>query len=194
MALSIAFKEWAVICRSLAEDRQAVILRKGGIAEAGGTFRPDHDRFLLYPTYFHERHRTGLKPELLPLHDAAEAEKPPPGVVRFEHVAEVAAVGHVADYGQLAALDSLHGWTAEEVQKRFDYRTPGLYVLVLRVFRLPRPVEVIERPEYAGCKTWVELDPPIATDGATPVTTQEKVETAMRVVKSLGGVSADRRE
>ena len=28
-----AFKEWAVICKVLAEGRQALILRKGGIAE-----------------------------------------------------------------------------------------------------------------------------------------------------------------
>ena len=27
-----AFKEWAVICKALAEGRQALILRKGGIA------------------------------------------------------------------------------------------------------------------------------------------------------------------
>ena len=37
--LKDAFKEWAVICRALAEGRQALILRKGGIAEAGGDFR-----------------------------------------------------------------------------------------------------------------------------------------------------------
>jgi hypothetical protein len=39
----------------------ALILRKGGIAEDGGQFRPEHDRFLLYPTHFHEQHRTGIK-------------------------------------------------------------------------------------------------------------------------------------
>ena len=64
MTLSIAFKEWAVICRALAEGRQSLILRKGGIAEAGGQFRPEHDRFLLYPTYFHEQHHTGTKADL----------------------------------------------------------------------------------------------------------------------------------
>jgi len=46
-----AFKEWAVICRALAEGRQALILRKGGIEETGGTFEVEHSRFWLYPTY-----------------------------------------------------------------------------------------------------------------------------------------------
>ena len=185
MHLSVAFKEWAVVCRALGAGRQAVILRKGGIAEAGGEFRPEHDRFLLYPSYFHERHRTGVIPELLPLLDAAEAEKPPAGVVRFDLFAEVAAVGHVREAGQLAALDGLHGWTADEVRKRFDYRTPGLYVLAVRAYRLPRPMGVVERPEYAGCKTWVPLAEPVDTTGATAVTPDEALAAALRVVKGL---------
>src|SRR5947208_2895526 len=95
--LHIAFKEWAVICRALAEGRQALILRKGGIAEDGGRFRPEHDRFLLYPTHFHEQHRAGVKPELLPLLDAAEADRPPAGRLRFTHFVNVAAVHLVTD-------------------------------------------------------------------------------------------------
>ena len=171
--LSVAFKEWAVICRALAEGRQAVILRKGGIAEEGGVFRPEHDQFLLYPTFFHEQHRTGIEPNFLPLLDAAEAEKPPPGVIRFTHFVTVAAVHHVTDLEKALALDPLHGWTADIVRQRFQYRTPGLFVLTVRAYRLPHPAEVVERPEYAGCKTWVNLDSAIPTDGATPVLTDK---------------------
>jgi hypothetical protein len=167
--LAVAFKEWAVVCRALAEGRQSVILRKGGVAEAGGVFRPEHEQFLLHPTFFHEQHRTGMKPELLPLLDAAEADRPPAGTIRFTHFARVAAVRHVTALAAALALDPLHGWNADTVRQRFHYRTPGLYVLAVRVFRLPSPAEVVERPEYAGCKTWVELDAPVPTDGATPV-------------------------
>jgi hypothetical protein len=167
--VAIAFKEWAVVCRALAAGRQAVILRKGGIAEQGGQFRPEHDRFLLYPSFFHEQHRTGIKPELLPLLEATEAARPPAGVIPFTHFAEVAAVHHVTDLDRALALDPLHAWTADTVRQRFHYRTPGLFVLVVRVFELPNPADVVERPEYAGCKTWVELDAPIPTAGAVPV-------------------------
>lgn len=171
--LSIAFKEWAVICRALAEGRQSLILRKGGIAEADGQFRPEHDRFLLYPSFFHEQHRTGIKPDLLPLLEAAEAEKPPAGVIRFTHFATVPALFHVTDLDKALALDGLHGWTADTVRQRFNYRSPGLYVFAVRVYRLPAPVDVTERPEYAGCKTWVELDAGIRTEGAVPVLSDE---------------------
>src|SRR5262245_51491390 len=120
--LRTAFKEWAVICRALAEGRQSLILRKGGIAEEGGQFRPEHERFLLYPSFFHEQHRTGIKPELMPLLDAAEAERPPASRLRFTHYAAASAVAHVTDLDKALALDALHGWTADTVRQRFHYR------------------------------------------------------------------------
>lgn len=184
--LATAFKEWAVICRALAEGRQALILRKGGIAEAGGQFRPEHDRFLLYPSYFHEQHRPGIKPNLVPLLDAAEADRPPAGLVRFTHFVTVAAVQHVTDPDRALALDALHGWTADTVRQRFHYRTPGLFVLTVRAYRLPHPTDVVERPEYAGCKTWVELDAPIPTDGATPVLTDAEFAAYRVKVEAVG--------
>ena len=168
---TVAFKEWAVICRALAEGRQSVILRKGGISETGGEFRPELERFLLLPTHFHEQHRTGIKPELLPLLDAVEADRAPAGTLRFTHVADVTAVRKVADLDRLLALDGLHGWTADTVRQRFHYRTPGLFVLTVRVSALPVPVDVPDRPEYAGCKTWVELGDDVSTGGARPVMT-----------------------
>src|SRR5262245_30474007 len=94
--LQHALKEWAVICRALAEGRQALILRKGGIAEAGGEFRVEHTRFWLYPTYVHQQ-RAGIQPEALPLLEQAEAERPSPGMARLTHFAEVAGVYHVHD-------------------------------------------------------------------------------------------------
>src|SRR5262245_58045890 len=133
--LSIAFKEWAAICRALATGRQSVILRKGGIAEEGGVFRPEHAEFLLYPTYFHE-HRDGVKPEFLPFFDAAESDKPDAGTIKFTHFVRVTDVKHLTDLDAVLALDPLHAWTPEVVRKRFEYRTPGLFALTVRVFRL----------------------------------------------------------
>ncbi len=39
---SIAMKEWAAVCLALAEGRQSLLLRKGGIAEGSGGFRMEH--------------------------------------------------------------------------------------------------------------------------------------------------------
>ena len=155
--LDVAFKEWAAVCRALASGRQSLILRKGGIAEIGGEFRPEHPRFVLYPTHFHEQQRLGIKPEFLPLLDAAEAERPPAGVVRLTHWAEVTAVRFADKLADVLALDAEHILSEETVRQRFAYRTPGLYVLNVVVRALQETVEVTETLEYAGCKTWVLL-------------------------------------
>ena len=64
----IGFKEWQVVCDALAEGRQTVILRKGGIHEGREGFSFAHERFYLFPTRFHatsEQVKTGF--ETIPL-------------------------------------------------------------------------------------------------------------------------------
>lgn len=168
MTLRVAFKEWAAICRALAEGRQALILRKGGIAETGGQFKPEHNRFWLYPTYLHEKPE-GLKPEAAELFRAAESDRPPAGKVRLSHFAEVHGVYYVTQVVGALLLDDLHVWSDATVRHKFEYRSPGLYVLPVRVYRAAAAVEKVETPEYAGCRTWVELEQELPTAGATPV-------------------------
>ncbi len=160
MDSTVAFKEWAAVCLALADGSQTVVLRKGGIHEAGGAFRPEFDRFWLYPTHFHEQQQAGLKPAFLPLLELAERHRPAAGMVELSHVVEVTGVRHLTDLDAALALDGRHVLTADVVRQRFHYRTPGLYVLDVRVTPATRRV-VPERPEYVGCKTWVHL---VATD------------------------------
>lgn len=160
--LSVALKEWAAVCRALAAGRQDVILRKGGIAEAGGKFRAEHAAFLLYPTYFHE-HRDGIRPECGADYEEAEADRPPLGTIRLTHYCRVRAVRIVTDLQEALALAPRHILTEEVVRQRFAYRTPGLTVLEVETHPLPRPSIIPERPEYAGCKSWVVLKTAIET-------------------------------
>ena len=166
--LRFALKEWAVICRALADGRQAVILRKGGIAEKHGTFEVEHQRFWLYPTYVHQQH-TGIIEEEFPLLECVEAERPPAGVLRLSHFAEVGGVFHVHDVASALHLSGLHLWSCQTVQQRFLYREPGLYVMPVRVYRAAEVVEMTETTAFAGCRSWVDLGRELSTDGAAPV-------------------------
>jgi hypothetical protein len=177
--LRIAFKEWAVICRALAEGRQALILRKGGIAESGGEFHVEHRRFWLYPTYVHQQ-RTGIIADALPLLDQVEAERPSLGTVRLQYFAEAPYVCHFADGESVLRLAPWHCWSEETVRARFAYRQPGLFALAVRVYRMPEAVELVETPEYAGCKSWVELVRELPVDGATPVVDDAAFAEVMR--------------
>ena len=65
--MPVAFKEWAVTVRALAEGEQLLTLRKGGIREENKHFEIEHDRFFLYPTFDHQRNdlvRDSHLPEL----------------------------------------------------------------------------------------------------------------------------------
>jgi hypothetical protein len=171
-----AFKEWAVICAALAEGRQAIILRKGGIAEAGGDFQVEHTRFWLYPTYLHQQ-RTGITAETMPLLEKVEAARPPEGIVRLTHFAESPGAYRVHNLATAWMLGQFHGWSPETVQARFTYRTPGLFVIPVRVYQAAQVIDLPENPAYAGCRSWVELDQELPTAGATPVLTDQAFDT-----------------
>jgi hypothetical protein len=182
--LSHAFKEWAVVCQALADGRQALIIRKGGIAEAGGAFTPEHRRFWLYPTYVHQQ-CDGIKSEADPLLEEAERRRLQHGTLRFTDFAEVSGVYHVRHLSAVLLLDGLHIWSEETIRKRFEYRAPGLYVLPVRIFRVREAFVLPEREEYEGCKTWVELEQALPTDSAVAVLDDRAYTNVLELVDRL---------
>ncbi len=150
---SIAFKEWAGVVAALADGRQSLILRKGGIAEGPRGFAPEHSEFWLYPTHVHEAEQ-GLRTHSAGALDAAAAH---PARVPIDVLVAVESIGYASRFETLTALEPLHVWTAETVRKRFDYKRPGLWVLGVRALRRGEPAWVEATAEQAGCKTWVEL-------------------------------------
>lgn len=164
-----AFKEWAVICRSLAAGRQSLILRKGGIAEKGGAFRPDIPQFLLFPTRFHESLEQ-VVPEAIPLLREAERDAPPEGRIVLRHVATVTDVARVVSAAALRLLRPFHVWSDAVVLERFGRgRVPELSAMIVRVSELPEAVELPMKKDYGGCTSWVELAEEIDVADSRPV-------------------------
>ena len=163
-----AFKEWAAVCDSLDRGLQILLLRKGGIDEARGEFSVEHPEFLLYPTWEHQRVEH-LQPRFREA--LAEAFREPPGHrVPIRNFARVERVFRVNDPARLQALADRYVWTPEHVAQRHAYKpSKPMFVLLLRVFRLPEERPVAETPRYAGCKSWVDLDETVALGGARPV-------------------------
>jgi len=174
MELQHAFKEWAVICQALAQGKQSILFRKGGIAESGGNFTLEHERFWLYPTFFHEQQHGGIRPEAIPFLEEADAAKPLAGTIRFSHWAEVTGVYRLRDVTAALLLAHLHFWSDDTIRKRFAYREPGIHLLAVRVYRSANVYTVPETPEYQGCKSWVTLDKPLSSDDSKPVLTDKE--------------------
>lgn len=173
--LQTAFKEWAVICAALAQGRQALILRKGGIAEESGEFQVEHQCFWMFPTYTHQQ-QTGVRADALDLLHEVETNRPPAGIVRLSHWAEVTGIYRLRDELPALLLSHLHCWSDDTVRQRFAYRTPGLYVLAVRVHQAHSMMEIADTPEYQGCKSWVHLQEAIPTEGSTPVLSDERYD------------------
>jgi hypothetical protein len=161
-------KEWASVCDALDRGMQIVLLRKGGIDEVRGDFAVEHPEFFLYPTWEHQR-AEHLQPRF---REALEGSfREPPGhrvpILDFARVEKVLRVG---DLSKLRALTDHYVWTSEHVVQRHAYKpSKPMFVMLLRVFRLPEVRAVAETPRYAGCKSWVDLDEPLGREGARPV-------------------------
>jgi len=180
----VALKEWAVLVDAMARGDLIAMIRKGGIRENRAGFDVRHDRFLLYPTYFHEKIGE-LAPRFRPTLDAAHAERPPNGMIQLRHVAVVAAVWPVTELDRLRGIGSEHGLAWEAVESRFRYRDdPRVHVIAARIATLPSAVTLPEARRYLGCVSWVKLDEDVDVAGAVPVLDDAAFATRLRALAS----------
>ena len=184
----VALKEWAMICRELAEGRQLIVLRKGGIREPARGFNVEHSEFFLFPTYVHQNEDELIDGARAALPDVMRTA-PPGGVVRLDLYARVAAVIEVADLDALRRLDGHHALAWNAVERRFNYRRPGLHVIALQVFRLSEPIRAENSARYDGCRSWVTLESAYATAGCRPVLPETEFQRRLRSLEASLGYS-----
>ncbi len=200
--MPIAFKEWAVTVRALSEGEQLLTLRKGGIREESKHFSVEHERFFLYPTFDHQRSdlvRESHRPELRrALEEGVWPDGEPPahaltqdgGIQQPERVrirawAEVAAHWTVTDARAVDALAPFTVWTTDYAEKRLQWkRRHPLHVVLLRTYRIPRPVTVKVRDEYGGCRSWLEISRELPFEG-TPVLSDEEFDRAAEEIAAI---------
>ncbi|MEM9347888.1 MAG: DUF1802 family protein [Planctomycetota bacterium] len=174
MLLDIALKEWAIVCDFLAGGSCALLLRKGGVheAEGPGRFALNHDRFLMFPAWEHER-LDWIKPDWLPQEVDLQIEEPEqaePTQIGFKCYAEASRIWQVPSREAFESLDDLHPWAKPQIDMRFNYKPDRpLYLLALRVYRLREPAVVPNEDGFAGCVSWVPLSGGVDVAGAEPV-------------------------
>jgi hypothetical protein len=159
---SVALKEWASVCAALEAGRQTVLIRKGGIDEGPRGFRIEHPEFWLYPTQFHQD-VAQLAADGTCFLDDARRYSAPPGKVAIPLYAVVEDVQFIRDWQEMAAFEPRHILSTEAVRQRLEYRTLGVYVAQVRVYRRNEPLQIDELARFAGCKSWVELDKALPT-------------------------------
>jgi hypothetical protein len=55
----------------------------------------------------------------------------------------------------------------------------------LRVYSAAETFELADTVDYAGCKSWVELERELPTEGATPVMTEETFGNVLHTLDTL---------
>jgi hypothetical protein len=167
IALRIALKEWAIVVHALSEGSQILLLRKGGIAEPNGEFRLAAREFFLYPTWEHQQVEL-LQPRCAV---AFQGHSPPAaGDLSFEQYAVVTDVWPAPSLSRIQQLSGEFVWNEAFLEKRYAYKPHlPLAVLAVRVYRLPHALRVALLDRYAGCRSWVELEEALPTEGAKPV-------------------------
>src|SRR5580704_4045745 len=104
-----AFKEWAVVVDALGRGEQIIILRKGGISEGRGGFQMEHQRFLLFPTLFHQQ-RESVILTAQARYDVIAPNFPPEDKLRLEFFAEVVQAKQLPSLTEANALHGQHIW------------------------------------------------------------------------------------
>jgi hypothetical protein len=163
-----ALKEWAVAVDALEGGKTIMLLRKGGIKEEGNRFTVAQNQILLYPTYEHQQpnllkaeYASGVTPVTSGWH---------PETVRIGSWAEITDILLVSDESSVATLLPYHIWNEQFVSDRLRWKPrQSLFILLLRTYRLPQPQLIPYRPEYGGCRSWIDLAEPINIEGALPV-------------------------
>jgi hypothetical protein len=153
-----ALKEWAVVCKALEEGRQVVLLRKGGILEYKQGFEVKHEKFLLFPTFEHQS-KDHLQADYADKLDDVLKEQPAAGTNVMTSYAEVVDIKEITDRAALRPLEKYHVWNESYVNARMDYNPKKpMSAILLRVFKLDKPVSVDTKAEWAGCKSWIPVD------------------------------------
>jgi len=150
--MSIAFKEWAIICDTLGAGGQSIILRKGGIHEGRDGFSFKHPEFYLFPTLFHEQIARTTLPASTPIPAST------PGQIGIGQFARVEWTATITSLETALSLGSYHVWNEGVVHERFHYdEAPGLHLAILRVYRCEPRWAFPDEPKYGGCRSWVSI-------------------------------------
>ncbi|MEK5235986.1 DUF1802 family protein [Paenibacillus sp. FSL L8-0470] len=184
----VALKEWASAIQALTEGRMIMLMRKGGIEEETRRFELKSPSFYLYPTYEHQRAEL-LKESYRPLvGQTLEAGGADSAVISLNAYAEVAADLEVRDLNQLERLYPYHIWSEGLASERLRWKAKEpLHVLLLRVYVPEAPVIIQVRPEYSGCRSWIELESPPEAGNMRPVLGDEEFRIRKEeIISALG--------
>lgn len=185
--LTSALKEWHVAVQALTQGDTILLLRKGGIRETQGEFTIPHRQVWLFPTYEHQKPAL-LKPVYAHQVQPVESGWHPQNVT-LTGWAQITDILSLPKAIALQPLLPFHIWNETFVSDRLNWkpRSP-LLGLLLRVYRLSTPHTLTYDSSYGGCRSWIELQTSLSTEGSAAVLSnteyQQRVDHIREIVAS----------
>jgi hypothetical protein len=159
-----ALKEWAIACKGFEEGRQTILLRKGGIMERKHGFELKHNSFYMLPTYEHQS-KDLLQQEYVDKFESISRNKPIGDLDTIYLYAKVIYITETFSREMLYGLRDFHIWNEKYINLRMDYNPEKpLSIVLLRAYRLNKPLSVTLSPQQAGCRSWIDFQSPNMDD------------------------------
>ena len=173
-----ALKEWAIVCKAAEEGKQVLLFRKGGIMEYRNGFELKHKNFFLFPTFEHQSMdsiRNEYKEKLRNLDNPHNTTKDKRNIsnpltknnpdqtqntTNIDLFVEITYFNEINDIAKLEKLEKFHIWNNDYAKMRFNYNPKKpLYLILFRTYKLNDTIKINNKPEWSGCKSWIQLDP-----------------------------------
>jgi hypothetical protein len=112
------------------------------------------------------------------------------GEIEIRYCVKLEAQKEINSWAQAAALEPLHIVDESVVRERFEYKSSGLHVALVRVFRLDPLWVFPDQAVYGGCRSWVNLPEHPANTRLEPVLSDREHEERSKKFRSALGIAA----
>lgn len=193
--MKYALKEWNTTIEALSKGTVIAIWRKGGIEDNPSIKKPyesfnlEQNQFVLFPTFTHQS-PDKIKREHWFLYDQ-NAKPNKDNQIKIKYWAQAEEQISIDSPDQLLCISNELINSNEHLMSSWDlYPKHSGKVLLLRVYLLSDPVLITNSPEYAGCKSWIELNIDIPKAGSKSILSFKEFSRKARLIKTLLGEPA----
>ncbi len=182
---AVALKEWATVLEAMARGEQLILIRKGGLIEPGSGFELRATSFVFYPTFEHQAVNY-LRAPYRSYFDEAVRHRAPEGQVRVSLFGEAVSSMPSHDPAIVERLSAFHMYNDAFLSQRLKWQPDQpLMIVVIRAFRFDAPRLLAVAPQYAGCKSWVDLESTVSLEGMRPVLEPSVFQRRLKEIDTL---------
>ena len=175
--MKYALKEWNTTIEALGRGQVIAIWRKGNIDD-------NLKQFVLFPTFTHQNENK-IRNDFLYLFDQ-DLGPNKDNQVKIKYWAEVEETILIENFEQLLTVSN-HLINSDEhlISSWGSHPSHTGKISLLRVYALSDPILITNSPEYAGCKSWIELKIDIPKIGSKSVLAFKDFREKTRLIKAL---------